>query len=161
MPDSAASSSSLPCVSISGISARATNGKVTKTDASTIAAAVSASLKAAGADLGERHLRRLALQDEMRAVLRERSDVPLLDPTVSRRHASLVADDSGIELNDLGSSNGTFVNGQRVETARVAAGDVLTFGKLSFQPHVLFHQPPVFDCDCHLPGKNLTDGPRV
>src|SRR5687768_2264609 len=60
------------------------------------------------------------------------SDVPLLDPTVSRRHASLVADDSGIELNDLGSSNGTFVNGQRVETARVAAGDVLTFGKLSF-----------------------------
>src|SRR6476469_1312139 len=60
------------------------------------------------------------------------SDVALLDPTVSRRHASLVADESGIELNDLGSSNGTFVNGERVEHARLAAGDVLTFGKLSF-----------------------------
>ena len=60
------------------------------------------------------------------------SDVPLLDPTVSRRHASLVADDSGIELNDLGSSNGTFVNGERVDHARIAPGDVLTFGKLSF-----------------------------
>src|SRR5215211_3967298 len=60
------------------------------------------------------------------------SDVPLLDPTVSRRHASLVTDDSGIELNDLGSSNGTFVNGERVEHARVSAGDVLMFGKLSF-----------------------------
>jgi hypothetical protein len=60
------------------------------------------------------------------------SDVPLLDPTVSRRHASLVADESGIELNDLGSSNGTFVNGERVEHARIGAGDVLTFGKLSF-----------------------------
>ncbi|HUQ80699.1 MAG TPA: adenylate/guanylate cyclase domain-containing protein [Gemmatimonadaceae bacterium] len=60
------------------------------------------------------------------------SDVPLLDPTVSRRHASLVADESGIELNDLGSSNGTFLNGERVEHARVAAGDVLMFGKLSF-----------------------------
>ena len=60
------------------------------------------------------------------------SDVPLLDPTVSRRHASLVADESGIELSDLGSSNGTFVNGQRVEHARIAPGDVLTFGKLSF-----------------------------
>ena len=60
------------------------------------------------------------------------SDVPLLDPTVSRRHASLVADDSGIELNDLGSSNGTFVNGERVDHARIAVGDVLTFGKLSF-----------------------------
>ena len=60
------------------------------------------------------------------------SDVALLDPTVSRRHASLVADESGIDLNDLGSSNGTFVNGERVERARIAAGDVLTFGKLSF-----------------------------
>ena len=60
------------------------------------------------------------------------SDVALLDPTVSRRHASLVADESGIELNDLGSSNGTFVNGERVEHARIAVGDVLTFGKLSF-----------------------------
>jgi adenylate cyclase len=60
------------------------------------------------------------------------SDVPLLDPTVSRRHASLVADESGVELNDLGSSNGTFVNGARVEHARLAVGDVLTFGKLSF-----------------------------
>jgi len=60
------------------------------------------------------------------------SDVPLLDPTVSRRHASLVADDSGIELSDLGSSNGTFVNGERVERAHVTPGDVLTFGKLSF-----------------------------
>ena len=60
------------------------------------------------------------------------SDVPLLDPTVSRRHASLVADESGIELNDLGSSNGTFVNGERVQHARIAIGDVLTFGKLSF-----------------------------
>ena len=60
------------------------------------------------------------------------SDVPLLDPTVSRRHASLIADESGIELNDLGSSNGTFVNGQRVEHARISPGDVLTFGKLSF-----------------------------
>src|SRR5688500_14305195 len=60
------------------------------------------------------------------------SDVPLLDPTVSRRHASLVADDSGIELSDLGSSNGTFVNGERVEHARITPGDVLTFGKLSF-----------------------------
>jgi len=64
------------------------------------------------------------------------SDVPLLDPTVSRRHASLVADESGIELNDLGSSNGTFVNGERVEHARIGAGDVLTFGKLSFNVSV-------------------------
>ena len=64
------------------------------------------------------------------------SDVALLDPTISRRHASLLADDSGIELNDLGSSNGTFVNGARIDKARVAPGDVLTFGKLSFDVSV-------------------------
>ena len=64
------------------------------------------------------------------------SDVALLDPTVSRKHASLLADESGIELSDLGSSNGTFVNGARIEKARVAPGDVLTFGKLSFDVSV-------------------------
>ena len=64
---------------------------------------------------------------------RSTSDVPVLDPTVSRRHAeSLVADERASSCSDLGSSNGTFVNGERVEHARVAPGDVLTFGKLSF-----------------------------
>ena len=60
------------------------------------------------------------------------SDVPLLDPTVSRRHASLVVDDSGIELNDLGSSNGTFVNGQRVQESAVNPGDSIQIGPISF-----------------------------
>ena len=60
------------------------------------------------------------------------SDLPLLDPTISRRHAELTAGEGGVELRDLGSSNGTFVNGGRVEAGRLVPGDIVTFGKLTF-----------------------------
>jgi adenylate cyclase len=61
------------------------------------------------------------------------SDIPVFDPTISRRHARLATDEEGIEVSDLGSSNGTFVNGARVEKARIATGDVVSFGKVSFR----------------------------
>jgi adenylate cyclase len=61
------------------------------------------------------------------------SDLPLVDPTISRRHAQFVVDGGGVEVQDLGSSNGTFVNGIRVERARLAAGDQVTVGRVSFE----------------------------
>jgi adenylate cyclase len=61
------------------------------------------------------------------------SDIPIFDPTISRRHASLCSSAAGVEVSDLGSSNGTFVNGVRVESASVAVGDELTFGKVPFR----------------------------
>ena len=61
------------------------------------------------------------------------SDIPIFDPTISRRHASLCSSAAGVEVSDLGSSNGTFVNGVRVESAFVAVGDELTFGKVPFR----------------------------
>ncbi|HUF28253.1 MAG TPA: adenylate/guanylate cyclase domain-containing protein [Gemmatimonadaceae bacterium] len=60
-------------------------------------------------------------------------DIPILDPTISRRHAEVVSDTHGIEIRDLGSSNGTFLNGIRVETTRATAGDVVTFGSVAFR----------------------------
>ena len=60
------------------------------------------------------------------------SDIPVFDPTISRRHAELTSDESGVAVRDLGSSNGTFVNGARVDAARVGVGDVVSFGKVSF-----------------------------
>jgi hypothetical protein len=55
-------------------------------------------------------------------------DVTLNDPSVSRTHA--VVDTEGAEptVRDLGSTNGTFVNGARVEAARLRDGDELRFG---------------------------------
>ena len=61
------------------------------------------------------------------------TDLPVYDPTVSRRHAELVHTAQGLTVRDLGSSNGTFVNGIRVAEMRVKDGDVVTFGKVAFK----------------------------
>jgi adenylate cyclase len=61
------------------------------------------------------------------------SDIPVFDPTVSRRHAELTTDDKGVHVKDIGSANGTFLNGSRVETCNVVPGDTITFGKVAFK----------------------------
>jgi adenylate cyclase len=60
-------------------------------------------------------------------------DLPVLDPTVSRRHAELVIDAEQVAVRDLGSSNGTFHAGARVDAASLGPGDRITFGKVSFE----------------------------
>jgi pSer/pThr/pTyr-binding forkhead associated (FHA) protein len=52
----------------------------------------------------------------------------LSDDTVSRRHAELWLVDGRWHVRDLGSSNGTYLNGRRVVEAEVIAGDDLTLG---------------------------------
>jgi adenylate cyclase len=61
------------------------------------------------------------------------SDVPIFDPTISRRHAEVQCGGGGFAIRDLGSSNGTYVNGERVSERAIVPGDVLTFGKVSFR----------------------------
>ena len=57
--------------------------------------------------------------------------VPL--PSVSRQHCKLDADeDEELIVSDLGSSNGTFVNGQRVKRHELVPGDVLALGDVTF-----------------------------
>lgn len=55
--------------------------------------------------------------------------------SVSRSHCELVVTDASVSVRDLGSTNGTIVNGERVERALLRAGDVLTVGgvQLVFQ----------------------------
>jgi hypothetical protein len=52
----------------------------------------------------------------------------LADDTVSRRHAELFLEEGRWLLRDLGSSNGTWLNGRRVVEAEVRPGDVLHLG---------------------------------
>jgi FHA domain/Protein of unknown function (DUF3662) len=54
--------------------------------------------------------------------------VKLRDARVSRRHARIVADGSGWSVEDLGSSNGTFVDGAQVRRSRLDRGQTLTIG---------------------------------
>lgn len=52
-------------------------------------------------------------------------------PLVSRVHCRLTALPGGdLEVRDLESTNGTFVNGQRIDTARLAPGDRLQVGRV-------------------------------
>ena len=60
------------------------------------------------------------------------SDLPVYDSTVSRRHAEVTHAGEGLTVKDLGSSNGTFVNGSRISQATVSDGDMVTFGKVAF-----------------------------
>jgi len=61
------------------------------------------------------------------------SDVPIYDPTISRRHAEIMPTVTGVHVKDLGSSNGTFLNGAKVAEADAVANDVVTFGKVAFR----------------------------
>ncbi len=61
------------------------------------------------------------------------SDVPIYDPTISRRHAEVSLTDGGVKVKDVGSSNGTFLNGARITEALAGENDVITFGKVAFR----------------------------
>ncbi len=73
-----------------------------------------------------------ALDSDKLVIGRSRScDVRLREDTVSRLHAAFIQGPAGPVLEDLGSSNGTFLNEERVLGPRaVAAGDAVRFGSL-------------------------------
>lgn len=57
------------------------------------------------------------------------SDIFLDDVTVSRRHALVARGEAAMMLEDNGSLNGTYVNGERVEHRDLATGDELQIGR--------------------------------
>ena len=58
------------------------------------------------------------------------ADVRLDESSVSRRHAILVPRVAGSRILDDRSSNGTFVNGRRVQQADLSDGDVIVVGRV-------------------------------
>ncbi|MFT7581343.1 MAG: pSer/pThr/pTyr-binding forkhead associated (FHA) protein, partial [Myxococcota bacterium] len=59
--------------------------------------------------------------------------VTIIDPSVSRIHSKLTIERSGaLTLEDLKSSNGTFVNDDRIEIATLAHRDIVRFGNVEF-----------------------------
>lgn len=58
------------------------------------------------------------------------NDIVINDPEISRRHSRLFTQGNTFVLEDLGSTNGTFVNGQRLMGPNMLRpGDVITFGE--------------------------------
>jgi pSer/pThr/pTyr-binding forkhead associated (FHA) protein len=65
---------------------------------------------------------------------REAADLVIDDPEVSRRHAGLRPAGGGLEVEDLGSLNGTWVNGTRIQgVVRLEPGDRVQLGDTSFE----------------------------
>jgi len=63
---------------------------------------------------------------------KEDCDVRIPLGEVSRKHCRLVTEGESLRLEDMGSSNGTYLNGQRVQEVIVQAGDALQVGSVVF-----------------------------
>ena len=61
------------------------------------------------------------------------SDIFLDDVTVSRRHAEFYREGGRFTVRDVGSLNGTYVNGSRIEEAELNGGDEVQIGKFRLQ----------------------------
>jgi hypothetical protein len=72
---------------------------------------------------------RFLITRPMRVGRNKDCDIFLVDPSVSRNHAMLEPREGHILVRDSGSTNGTFVNGERVQLRTVGAGDRVAFGK--------------------------------
>jgi pSer/pThr/pTyr-binding forkhead associated (FHA) protein len=95
-------------------------------------------------------------------------DVRLHSFRVSRRHCCLIDVDGEVVVRDLGSLNGTLINGWRVEAGRIRPGDTLTIANLRYRlekgqlagtgragPQAASRAKGTSSCD--LPGTNLVD----
>lgn len=80
--------------------------------------------------------------------------VPLHDTQVSRRHLEVRAAAHGYELFDLGSGNGTLLNGQPVQVAPLRSGDTITVGQSVLMFTVGRNEFPA-------PGNELTERVRL
>ncbi len=84
----------------------------------------------------------------------ENSDIFLNDPSISRRHAEVVATEQGWIIRDVGSTNGTFLNGVRIGRGdrRLRQRDVLQFGNIVVIVQMLDEPQPQIN---ETPSQNL------
>lgn len=67
--------------------------------------------------------------DKPLIVGREKTDIEIEDPGVSRQHATFRLTGDGLEVEDMGSTNGTYVNGDKITgTKQLEPGDFVTIG---------------------------------
>jgi len=63
---------------------------------------------------------------------RETCDLRVPLPAISREHCEILLEHDSLHLRDLGSSNGTFRNGTRVQECQLEAGDQIVIGPVTF-----------------------------
>ena len=61
------------------------------------------------------------------------ADIQLNDEKASRYHASILSVHNFYYIQDMNSTNGTFLNGARITSMRLAHGDIIKLGDTEFQ----------------------------
>ena len=88
----------------------------------------------------------------------------ILNARISRRHAALTIEPTGIRVKDFGSTNGTFVNGRQIEEALISVGDVVTFDQVNFRVRRgldLVNETEIIDFDKPLEAHALRDTDHI
>jgi len=116
------------------MSARDTAGNESGSDAVVNAARPRVQVFVSGLEDG---VTRQVVAERIRIGRRLENELVLVGDKVSRDHAAIENENGRYSVFDLGSANGTFVNGQRVERSPIAAGDRLRFG--NYDCLVSFH----------------------
>ena len=78
------------------------------------------------------------------------NEIVISDPNISRKHARLARADNGFMVEDLGSTNGTYLGGAPISRERIDDGDELTFGQVEAR----------FVRRIEYPGEPEADGPE-
>ncbi|MEI8376369.1 MAG: FHA domain-containing protein, partial [Planctomycetota bacterium] len=94
-----------------------------------------ARLMAGGLALGSQLYTAVKITGQTTLVGRDNTcDLVLADPRVSRRHARLVRSGDQVSIEDLGSPNGTFVNGLRISALQtLRSGDLVAIGRFTLK----------------------------
>ncbi|MEQ9464596.1 MAG: FHA domain-containing protein [Haliea sp.] len=88
------------------------------------------------------------LSGEMRVGRTDECEITIADPRVSRNHAAIRVEGTRILLEDMGSANGTLVNGLRlVGAVELKNGDDVQFDKYKFRVVIAGLAPPADDGD--------------
>jgi hypothetical protein len=62
------------------------------------------------------------------------NDIEIQEPSISGVHCELQVAEIGVSVRDLGSTNGTFINGKQVAKGILQRGDTLMLGEIEFTP---------------------------
>lgn len=81
---------------------------------------------------GDEHIAYILNETEILVGRTLNNEFVIEHPSVSKRHARIVAEASDYSIYDLGSSNGTFVNGKRIEATKLEDGCEIRFGRAHY-----------------------------
>jgi pSer/pThr/pTyr-binding forkhead associated (FHA) protein len=73
------------------------------------------------------------------------AEIMIVEELVSRRHARLILRGAALTLNDLGSTNGTFVNGEKIKSSAIKIGDRILIGSSVMQVEQEDRAPATLD----------------